>query len=126
MWNIGPTQLLIVLIIVLVLFGGKKLPDLARSLGRSLGEFKKGKEEGENLAKEEVKSLMDEVKNADVPKVEAAPQQIAAGKRKQNAAEPRNRKKSPRHGKPPPAKPFRSRPGRSRENMFSSLKNRPA
>ncbi|MBP5321340.1 MAG: twin-arginine translocase TatA/TatE family subunit [Kiritimatiellae bacterium] len=87
MWNIGPTQLLIVLIIVLVLFGGKKLPDLARSLGRSLGEFKKGKEEGENLAKEEVKSLMDEVKNADVPKVEAAPQQTAAGKEAAEKAE---------------------------------------
>ena len=35
------------LLIVLILFGAKKLPDLARSLGKSLGEFKKGKVEGE-------------------------------------------------------------------------------
>jgi len=42
----GPTELLIVLAIVLLLFGAKKLPGLANSLGKSLSEFKKGKEEG--------------------------------------------------------------------------------
>ena len=45
----GPWQLLIVLAIILILFGGKKLPDLAHSLGKSLGEFKKGKEEGDRV-----------------------------------------------------------------------------
>ena len=39
-------ELLIILVIVLLLFGAKRLPDLARSLGKSLSEFKKGKEEG--------------------------------------------------------------------------------
>jgi sec-independent protein translocase protein TatA len=38
---------LYLLIIVLVLFGGAKLPQLARGLGKSLGEFKKAKEEFE-------------------------------------------------------------------------------
>ena len=33
--NIGPTELIVLLVIVLILFGGKKLPDLARSLGRN-------------------------------------------------------------------------------------------
>ncbi len=42
----GPTELLIVLAIVLLLFGAKKLPGLSRSLGKSLSEFKKGREEG--------------------------------------------------------------------------------
>ncbi len=39
---IGAPELLIVLVIVLVLFGGAKLPKLARSLGEAQREFKKG------------------------------------------------------------------------------------
>ena len=46
----GPWQILLVLAIILLLFGGKKLPELAHSLGKSLGEFKKGKEEGDKGA----------------------------------------------------------------------------
>lgn len=41
----GPTELIIVLLIVLLLFGGAKLPKLARSLGEASKEFKKGVEE---------------------------------------------------------------------------------
>jgi len=44
--NLGPTELIIILAIVLLLFGGKKLPSLARSLGKSSKEFKKGMTEG--------------------------------------------------------------------------------
>jgi sec-independent protein translocase protein TatA len=40
--NLGPTELLIILAVVLVLFGGAKLPKLARSLGQAQSEFKKG------------------------------------------------------------------------------------
>ena len=45
--NMGPLQLLICLAVLLLLFGGKKIPDLARSLGKAKGEFKKGLAEGE-------------------------------------------------------------------------------
>lgn len=69
-FNIGPTELIVVLVIILVLFGGKKLPDLARSLGRSLGEFKKGRDEGEKLANEKVKEIVDDIKKEEPGKVE--------------------------------------------------------
>lgn len=46
MRSFGMPELLIILLVVLLLFGAKKLPDLARSLGRSLNEFKKGREDG--------------------------------------------------------------------------------
>lgn len=38
----GPAELIIVLVIILLLFGAKKLPDLAGSLGKSIKEFRKG------------------------------------------------------------------------------------
>ncbi len=38
--NIGPLEIIIVLVIVLVIFGPKRLPDLGRSLGASMREFK--------------------------------------------------------------------------------------
>ena len=40
--NLGAPELLIVLVVILVLFGGAKLPALARSLGRAQSEFKEG------------------------------------------------------------------------------------
>jgi sec-independent protein translocase protein TatA len=44
--NLGGPELLIILVVVLLLFGASKLPSLARSLGASAKEFKKGVEEG--------------------------------------------------------------------------------
>ena len=43
--NIGPTELLIVLAIVLLIFGSTKIPQLARSLGQVQKEFRKGHDE---------------------------------------------------------------------------------
>ena len=43
--NFGGPDLIVILVIVLVLFGAKKLPELARGLGQSLNEFRKTREE---------------------------------------------------------------------------------
>jgi sec-independent protein translocase protein TatA len=45
--NLGIPELLIILGIILLLFGARRLPDLARSLGKSTKEFKRGLQEGE-------------------------------------------------------------------------------
>ena len=51
--DLGPWELIIILIIVLVLFGSTRLPKLARSLGQASKEFKKGTNEGDTSADED-------------------------------------------------------------------------
>ena len=46
MSTIGPTELLIILVLVLLVFGGAKIPKLARSLGQAQREFKEGVADG--------------------------------------------------------------------------------
>jgi sec-independent protein translocase protein TatA len=45
--GLGPGELVIILVILLVLFGGTKLPQLAKGLGQSMKEFKKASKEDE-------------------------------------------------------------------------------
>ena len=45
--SIGPWQIALIVLAIVILFGGKKIPELARGLGKSLSEFKKGKQESE-------------------------------------------------------------------------------
>ena len=46
MGSLGTSELIIILVVLLVLFGGAKLPQLARSLGQAQKEFKSGLAEG--------------------------------------------------------------------------------
>jgi sec-independent protein translocase protein TatA len=48
MFGLGYQELLIILVIVLILFGANRLPELARSLGSSVKEFKKGVNEAQS------------------------------------------------------------------------------
>lgn len=54
MGSLGPTELIIIFAIILLLFGSKKLPELARGLGRGIREFKDATNE-----------ITDEIKNAE-------------------------------------------------------------
>jgi len=45
--EIGMWQLVIILVIVLLLFGGKKIPEMMKGLGQGVSEFKKGMREGD-------------------------------------------------------------------------------
>ena len=49
--HIGWPEVLLIMLVVLLLFGASKLPELARSLGKASSEFKKAKNESESEAK---------------------------------------------------------------------------
>ncbi|MBU6303319.1 MAG: twin-arginine translocase TatA/TatE family subunit [Verrucomicrobia bacterium] len=68
MGGIGGQEVVILGLVMLLLFGAKKLPELARSLGESLGEFRKGKTEAEleaKLAEAKLKEAQEAQKKAD-------------------------------------------------------------
>lgn len=51
--NVQGWEFIIILVVLLLLFGARKLPDLARSIGASAKEFRKGMEEGSEEEEEE-------------------------------------------------------------------------
>ena len=59
--GLGPWEIALVILVIIILFGGKKLPELARGLGLGLREFKKAKQE----IKDEVKNVADEVEKTE-------------------------------------------------------------
>ena len=56
--SIGMPELIIIFVIALIIFGPRKLPELGRSLGKSIAEFKKASNELKNTLEEEIR--MDE------------------------------------------------------------------
>ena len=68
----GGLEVLLILFIILLLFGAKKLPELSRSLGKSLGEFKKGKEDLEK----EIRDIQNDVHEEVItPEPESEPEE---------------------------------------------------
>ena len=46
-WSVGPWEIVIILVVVLLLFGGRKIPELMEGLGKGVKSFKKGMKEVE-------------------------------------------------------------------------------
>jgi TatA/E family protein of Tat protein translocase len=53
--SIGMPELIIILVIALIVFGPRKLPELGRSLGRSIGEFRRASNDLKNTLEEEIR-----------------------------------------------------------------------
>ena len=53
--SIGMPELIIILVIALIIFGPRKLPELGKSLGKSIHEFKKASTELQNTLEQEIK-----------------------------------------------------------------------
>ena len=69
--SIGMPELIIILVIALIIFGPRKLPELGKSLGRSLNEFKKASQDLQNTLEQEIK--IEEQKESDARQKPAAP-----------------------------------------------------
>ena len=57
LFSLGLPEILLIALVVLLLFGGKKIPELMRGIGKGVSEFKKGAKEMEDTIKEEEKKL---------------------------------------------------------------------
>jgi len=55
LFALGLPEILLIALVVLLLFGGKKIPELMRGIGKGVGEFKKGVKDIEDTIKEEDK-----------------------------------------------------------------------
>ncbi|MFH1336839.1 MAG: twin-arginine translocase TatA/TatE family subunit [Candidatus Zixiibacteriota bacterium] len=68
MFGLGAQELLLILLIVILLFGAKKIPEIARGLGKSVSEFKKG-----------ARDLDEEIRREDTEKRQPPDKQNLAG-----------------------------------------------
>ncbi len=74
--SIGMPELIIIFVIALIIFGPRKLPELGRSLGKSLAEFKKASNELRNTLEEEIR--IEEQKDTAAKQPAPAPAPAAA------------------------------------------------
>ena len=63
--NLGAGEIILIVLVVLLLFGAKKIPELARGIGKGMSEFKKGIKDVET----EIKTADTDVKKVDEKKV---------------------------------------------------------
>lgn len=70
--SIGMPELIIIFVIALIIFGPRKLPELGRSLGKSLAEFKRASNELKSTLEEEIR-IEEQQHRSEAPKIVTGP-----------------------------------------------------
>ena len=80
MGPIGMPEMVIIAVIALIIFGPRKLPELGKSLGKSIAEFKRASNELKNTLEEEIRTeeLNDARKSAQIPPTAPVPSSTPA------------------------------------------------
>lgn len=65
MGNLGVPELLIILLVVLVFFGSKKIPELAQGLGKGIREFRKATRDIEDVVEKDLKKINEKTETAE-------------------------------------------------------------
>ena len=115
MFGLGIPELIVIFVIALVVFGPKKLPDLGKSIGRAMAEFKKAQQEFQ----ESVKSEMNEVQktaNLDELKKLGDLGDQSLSKEIEAAASPEPPKDEHKAGTVPEQKPEEKKDGEAKGN----------
>ena len=75
MGPIGMPEMVVIAIIALIIFGPRKLPELGKSLGKSIAEFKRASNELKNTLEDEIRTeeLQDARKSAQIPPTASVP-----------------------------------------------------
>lgn len=92
--GVGPAELLFILIIALLVFGPKRLPELARDLGKSIAKWRQALEEIETVADVSPEKLL--MPTTKEQELQASVQQVV--RRKDEQAVPRDEEVGPREG----------------------------
>ena len=83
MGNLGMPELIMILVLALLLFGPKKLPEIGKQVGRALGEFKRTSNELKRTIEDEMEKATQDLKTGppppDPPAAGAAPASLPAG-----------------------------------------------
>lgn len=99
MFGLGIPELLVIFVIALIVFGPKKLPDLGKSIGRAMAEFKKAQEEFQESVKSEMREVeksadLEEIKKLGKIDLSASPE-AQAGKSAQEQGEEQKPEQKP-------------------------------
>ncbi len=75
MGPIGMPEMVVIAVIALIIFGPRKLPELGKSLGKSIAEFKRASNELKNTLEDEIRTeeLQEARKSAQIPPTESVP-----------------------------------------------------